>query len=871
MPGKGWVRWTAEEQRVLARCARGVERGRYEAVARAARAFLRDVEQLRAVGGVPAGVPTRNYLTVHGHIGRILGSKRFGAAHTFWTPEEDRTVERYVRDWVGGLSGLEAAASRCLAELSQLHRQRPTGGGAPAPRTFTAVWHRIIRLARAAGHPSVRARWTPKEQEVVERYAAALVEGRCAELRVAAKRCCAELAESLRGLPDADRRAVRAYAAVRDRLAEQAGALGWTQAATRWLPQEKVIMERYIAGLASGKYSTVYEAARDCCTELTGFHSRLRKRESNGEQRYRERSFSTIQTYLLRWSRDSGRAPRTRGFLARWTPEEARAAEQAAKGLAGGSHRSVAASVQAFEEELTRSGVSERHTKAAVAVAICGRAQALGWRSGRVRWTNPEARIADRFARSIASGRYENVSAAVADCRQALEGAGLASRHSVRTIRTRLQRRSLAFGRTRRYSHWKAREIEIADRFARDLVRGRYPSAAAAAADCGQELARVGLSVQGTRSRVTPRLLARARLLGWNPQDTRWTAAELQVVDHFAQATVAGGYARPADALSDCRRELDQLHLRPDRTDQAIVARLRRQALVRGLSRKWRAWSDEENRILRRYAQCVVRGEYRSIPAALPDCKRALVKAGLLVHQHGNLVGSKLEKMVLASGRRVTLVPWTEEEERVLSRYVEFVVDGRYRSAQEAADFCRREIARLRRVPGERSDASVHTLNAVRSRLWERLTQTGKPRPHARWTPAEQDMIDQYARAVLDRRYRSAARASSDCSEAIRKLDMSVTQRNSAPAAQRIIRRQESVHCALIERMHELGRHQYGWRRWTTNELKVARRWRREYALYRRGKRRANLGSLSEMMRAELDRLGYFRTRSACAGEILTR
>jgi hypothetical protein len=54
MPGKGWVRWTAEEQRVLARCARGVERGRYEAVARAARAFLRDVEQLRAVGGVPA-------------------------------------------------------------------------------------------------------------------------------------------------------------------------------------------------------------------------------------------------------------------------------------------------------------------------------------------------------------------------------------------------------------------------------------------------------------------------------------------------------------------------------------------------------------------------------------------------------------------------------------------------------------------------------------------------------------------------------------------------------------------------------------------------------------------------------------------------
>jgi hypothetical protein len=72
----------------------------------------------------------------------------------------------------------------------------------------------------------------------------------------------------------------------------------------------------------------------------------------------------------------------------------------------------------------------------------------------------------------------------------------------------------------------------------------------------------------------------------------------------------------------------------------------------------------------------------------------------------------------------------------------------------------------------------------------------------------------------------------------------------------------------MVERCRVIARYRISHRRWHPKELKQAAQWVRRYDRYRRGRLRANLDTLAGMMRDQLDRLGFYRTRLACQAKI---
>ena len=141
--------WSPEERDVLDRFVQAIKDGEYDALARATRACLSALEEVR----VP-GAPARDRWTVYGYLQRKTRSSRFHSANSFWTGEEQAVVDRYVKALIAGRyrAALKAAAA-CEKELARLPA-RPV-----VPRTRQAIFIRIVEGARAAGRNSHRIHW----------------------------------------------------------------------------------------------------------------------------------------------------------------------------------------------------------------------------------------------------------------------------------------------------------------------------------------------------------------------------------------------------------------------------------------------------------------------------------------------------------------------------------------------------------------------------------------------------------------------------------------------------------------------------------------------------------------------------------------
>jgi hypothetical protein len=349
MPGKGWIPWSAWEQRLLDRCARGVEERRFESVAEAARAFLKALERSRV--GPPPGVRTRNYLSVHGCIRRRLGAKRFGALHSAWKPEERAVLDRYVAALLTRrYETVQEAAEACFAEFERLRRTGKRRTWAPTPRNVVAVRSRLFALSHAAGRRAHQLKWSPVEWKAVERFARALARGRYPDKETASAECCRELRRlPLAFAPRAPKPPVRSLQAVRERVSRRAHKLGWSWTTTLWLPQERRIIERYVRGISSGSLPWVEQAARDCCRELRGVRDRLRIEDPQALRRVVRRTYATVLTYLSRWSLERGRP--VRRF---WTERNLRVTAAYAHALVEGRPRSALEAARACHRDIKR-------------------------------------------------------------------------------------------------------------------------------------------------------------------------------------------------------------------------------------------------------------------------------------------------------------------------------------------------------------------------------------------------------------------------------------------------------------------------------------------------------------------------------------
>jgi len=247
------------------------------------------------------------------------------------------------------------------------------------------------------------------------------------------------------------------------------------------------------------------------------------------------------------------------------------------------------------------------------------------------RWTSEELRIADRFIRAIAKGRYATTTGAVPAFRAALATAGLVDRRADSALAARLRLRGQRQGQLNRQPRWVPAEGQVIDRYARAVVAGEYPNVLAAVPECQVALRRANPQIQRLSGGVKNRLRARTHELGRNKAWRAWTPEEDAVVDRYARAVFAGRYRHVGQAAPDCTAAIEKLWQslpagsRPStpRPEYSVHLHMSRHASGLGL-RRTSSWREGELRVVDRYARGVVEHRYRDASHASVPCHRAL-------------------------------------------------------------------------------------------------------------------------------------------------------------------------------------------------------------------------------------------------------
>jgi hypothetical protein len=314
-----------------------------------------------------------------------------------WTVPESKIIERYVAALVAGrYRRLQDAVDACTQEVGRERERRPDAGWPAVPRPKSAVRNRLREKAKSAGWVSLRIHWDRAETATLNRYVGALMEGQFRDTWSAARACLRVLARLHRPGPAVS----RTPKAVRDRLVLLARKLGWSQSATRWLPEERRILERYVRALVTGRYASPSLAAKDCSAELDRLHQRLRRESST--HGFFPRHVNTIANYLHRWSRDRGRP-----VTADWTEAEVRVMRRHAQGLASGEHKEGRAAAGACFLELQalrrRQWRLFRHIRPRAKTSVSRQlrlfAHETGERWPKSAWTAEELRMCQRWLR----------------------------------------------------------------------------------------------------------------------------------------------------------------------------------------------------------------------------------------------------------------------------------------------------------------------------------------------------------------------------------------------------------------------------------------------------------------------------------------
>jgi hypothetical protein len=115
---------------------------------------------------------------------------------------------------------------------------------------------------------------------------------------------------------------------------------------------------------------------------------------------------------------------------------------------------------------------------------------------------------------------------------------------------------------------------------------------------------------------------------------------------------------------------------------------------------------------------------------------------------------------VSRGGARVT-PNYSTEENVVFRRYVEALRHGKYDTAYEATCDCYRELEHLWRAHPNEKWAAGRTFKAVMHQLHIRAQATGRRAFGAAWSAEESDLLDRYARALAQNRFRLARQAAS--------------------------------------------------------------------------------------------------------------
>lgn len=397
-----------------------------------------------------------------------------------WTDAEARVAKRFGRALARGeYANAGDAVPDCQQALAAARL--------PARHPRDRIRDKIRRCASNAGLPGRLWRWTPREDRITDRYARAVARGEYPGVWKAVGDCRRELERS--GWSPIPRTA----SAVKRRLLPRTRAAGWKPRDVRQTPAEKRVVDRFARQVAAGRIASAQAALSPCRRELARLDASVKRTDR------------AILHYLVDRAHDFGRPPVTR----HWTGPELRFIRRYAQALGQGNYPSSIAAARACRQAMTSAGLPLNHSLTMLSDKL--REQTPGWTPRNVRWMPAEDRVVADFARSIHEGRYAGVPAALPVCAAALEQRKTAAdpsaarpRHTLDAVSARLWEAAFRLG-PRPRGRWRDSERRIIDRYARAVMRHRYPSIMAAARACCASVNRLDArSASGLSGRARP-------------------------------------------------------------------------------------------------------------------------------------------------------------------------------------------------------------------------------------------------------------------------------------------------------------------------------------------------------------------------------
>ena len=602
-----------------------------------------------------------------------------------YSTEENVVLRRYVEALRHGKYDTAYEATRdCCQDLERLWRAHPNEKWAATKRTFKAVMHQLHIRAQATGRRAFGAEWSAEESTLLDRYARALAQNRFRTARQATSACLEELNRRRSERPEVY--APRPSGGVSLVLGARARELGWAPKETRLAPEENRILDRYAGRFVSGEFPTLQATAEECKRELAVVY--------RNQPTLRAKGLATVWSYLTR--RVHGRG--VGNLQRRWSPREMTVVRRYVDGL-----------------------MRHRYTKVTVAATDCFREH-------------------ERLRRS-ASGR--------AQCPVRR------TRAMTMTLLGKLARET---GRVACQNQWTPHEMRALRRHAQALVQGVYYDSEQACIGCARELARLHLESpqsygpRGTGA-VRKFLPPLAHKLGWSGAHSQMHPVEERVLDRYKRAFIKGEFPSAVEAARACQTELARLRgsiptLRPKAlsTLRTYINRRSRWLGVRSPAPKWTL---QEEEVAAKYARALVEGSYRTATAAAVDCRKELTPtkdSAIQGRMKTKTAGNVARRIIVLANRIPVPRPngrWTTWETRIIARFAQAVVTGRYAGPTPAFGPCfsalNRGYARLRtatqtplRSVGGRTKAAVYRRldKAVRKLGWHGPTWP-------RWTAEE--------------------------------------------------------------------------------------------------------------------------------------
>jgi len=426
-----------------------------------------------------------------------------------------------------------------------------------------------------------------------------------------------------------------------------------------------------------------------------------------------------------------------------------------------------------------------------------------------VRWSSPEKRVLDAYARALLRGRYRNATEATRDCMRDLQALRrrypkarwLAAGRTQGSILGRLLDRANRLGRRLKSIRWTRQELRMIDAYARRVAGGEF-NAMEAARTLLRERERLHerypqlawLIVRRSIRTAHCKIWRRAQEFGRPFLELKWAGPELAVLERFARGVVTGQYPSAADAARVALTEIEALHARrPD----ARWARMRRTffgtkgkvvQLAHTLAEVWQhaRRTPGEKAVLERYAQAFIQGHFRSVSQAAQACHKELARRharnqrrrGRLKTPAPRSFRSDLTYLKLRTGelgRPRGQENWSSDELRIAREWSERYLKERPALTRQAAA---RGMGRELVMRGFR-----RTLAACAGRIagTPRTDASGRRLSNApSWSRAELRIVNRHVRALLYGRYPSAYRAAADCLPKILRLQPEQTHTDTA-------------------------------------------------------------------------------------------